>query len=112
MATNIGLSVRQHEREKIRLPIEFIVCDEPSSALDVSAQAQILNLLMDLQRDLNFTYLFIAHDLAVVRHVSDRVAVMHQGKIIEIVDTSDLLTRASHPYTRKLISTALDPAVR
>jgi len=90
---------------------EFIVADEPISALDVNIQAQIINLMVDLQERLGLTYLFIAHDLAVVRHISDRVLVLHLGKVAELGSAAELFADPLHPYTRYLISAVPVPDV-
>jgi oligopeptide transport system ATP-binding protein len=88
---------------------DFIVCDEPVSALDVSIQAQIINMLEDLQNENGLTYLFIAHDLSVVKHISRRIGVMYLGKLVELADSTELIFHNAHPYTRSLVSAIPEP---
>ena len=90
---------------------EFLVCDEPTSALDVSVQAQVLNIMKDLQRSRGLTYLFISHNLAVVRHVADQVGVMYLGRLVEVAAKADLFSRPRHPYTRMLLDAIPDIAM-
>ena len=93
----------------IALEPKLIICDEPVSALDVSIQSQILNLLLDLQRDMGLSYLFVAHDLAVVKHVSDRIAIMYLGQLMEIGGADEVYAKPKHPYTRALIAAIPEP---
>ncbi len=101
-------SGRQRQRVGIARALavnpQFIVCDEPISALDVSIQAQVVNMFEELQEQMGLTYLFIAHDLSVVKHISDRIGVMYLGKMVELADSYELVARSLHPYTKSLIS--------
>ncbi|MCV2359478.1 ATP-binding cassette domain-containing protein [Paucibacter sp. TC2R-5] len=124
LLTSVGLSPLDREKfphqfsggQRQRISIaralatqpEFLVCDEPTSALDVSVQAQVLNIMKDLQRSNGLTYLFISHNLAVVRHVADQVGVMYLGRLVELADKAELFARPRHPYTRMLLDAIPD----
>ncbi|MHA1553726.1 MAG: oligopeptide/dipeptide ABC transporter ATP-binding protein, partial [Alphaproteobacteria bacterium] len=105
-AQRIGIARALIQKPKI------IICDEPVSALDVSIQAQIINLLVELKKSLNLTMIFISHDLSVVRHISDRILVLYLGRTVEIGATEAVFTRPRHPYTQALLSSALVPDPR
>ncbi len=123
----VGLSARDAEKfphefsggQRQRIAIaralsskpEFIVCDEPTSALDVSVQAQILNLMRDLQDEMGLTYLFISHDLSVVRHMANRIGVLYLGRLVEVADGKTLFSAPEHPYTRMLLDAVPDLAL-
>ena len=98
---NVNVLVLQ---EPLAIEPEFLVCDEPISALDVSIQSQVINLLIDLQKKLGLTYLFIAHDLDIVRYISDRIAVMYLGHLVELGTSDEIYSHSMHPYSEALLS--------
>ena len=109
---DLSAAEREAKARALIVEPEFIIADEPISALDMSIRAQVLNLLRHIQKERNITYLFIAHDLSVMRYISDRIAVIHKGDIVELADAEELVTHAIHPYTRSLLSAIPMPSPR